>query len=773
MTPMMKQYWHIKSSHRDKILFFRMGDFYEMFDKDAEIAAPILNIVLTCRNKKSQKAVKMCGLPYHSIAGPISKLLQAGLKVAICDQIGSVTLSKAPMERKVTRVLTPGMVYDPESLDSLKAHYLCAFDKQYVSFADISTGEAFFYPLSDTKKQQQIIHLLHPAELVLSSVQKEQSFNRKAECRVPISVHDSVNLQHTTACVKTDTPLSAKRILSYVGLSQGQKVAQLIRPFQKKVLEKTLIFSPQTLEHLEIFKNHKGLAKDTLFFTINRTQTPCGARMLRSRLSQPSTNKAEIEHRWHQVQQWIKHERELKQIRTLLFKVGDIERRLGKISHNQFLAQDLLLLAESLKAGCEVISLYAKTFGKTTEDHTVAYNLAHRIASTIRSDVPIASPLSGGSFIKEGVSVALDDLIQEVHRQHTLLRQLESQEQQETGISSLKIRYNNVFGYYIEVTKVHVKKVPDRYIRKQTLTQAERYTTEKLQVIEGQVLSAGARLKEMEKHILEKLCEDILQHLPDLFYLCQVVCEIDVSTACAWLAIEKSYVKPEFSKDNTLLLVNNRHPVVERKQATPFVPNTIQLNKGECLLLTGPNMAGKSTLMRQVALSVVMAQAGCFVPAQKACLPIFTQLFTRIGAYDSLSLGLSTFMVEMKESAHILQHADEHSLVLLDEIGRGTSTYDGMSLAQAILEHLVTEKKCLTFFATHYRELTVMSNELSAVRNAYLSVKESKGSVDFLYTLTAGVGQGSYGVHVAAKAGVPTAVVKRAEELLAQRETSG
>ena len=374
-----------------------------------------------------------------------------------------------------------------------------------------------------------------------------------------------------------------------------------------------------------------------------------------------------------------------------------------------------------------------------------------------------------GGLIQKGVSEELDQAIKEAEKRQAKLRNLENKERTQTQIPSLKIRYNNIFGYYIEVTKVHAKKVPDYYIRKQTLTQAERYTTAQLQEMEEKLLSSRAHRIEMEFRIFENLRQKILGALPDLFHFSRTICEMDVHVALAYLAIEQSYTRPKFSSEQSLVLVNSRHPTVEQKQNQHFVPNTIRMKKGECLLLTGPNMAGKSTLMRQTALSAIMAQAGSFVPAEQALLPVFNKLFTRIGASDSLSQGLSTFMMEMKESAEILNQADTHSLVILDEIGRGTATYDGMSLAQALLEYLVSKKQSLIFFATHYHELTEMTKAYPQIRNAHLSVSEREGKINFLYTLRPGALAQSYGIHVARLAGWPTEVVNKAEKLLKQR----
>ena len=767
LTPLMRQYWQIKSLHKDKILLFRMGDFFEMFHEDAEKAAPILNITLTVRNKKSSDETKMCGVPHHSIAGPIGKLLAAGLKVAICDQVEPVSQAKGLVKRAVTRILTPGMVYDPESLDQLSAHYLCAFDDNSISFTDTSTGEAFFYFIADEKEQWHLIRLLNPVELVLTASQKEKSFSKKEWEEVHISVFEKTHTDTQSNRGLGDLPCSAIRLLNYIEAQQGN--IKIIRPFQKKTLGQEMRFSSQVQEHLELFKTYDGDKKGSLFAAVNRTKTPSGARLLKARIRNPSTNKKEVEKRLNSVEQWIAHPNKIEKIRHLLSQVGDMERKLGKISHPQCNGRDLLTLSASLHIGLELIPL-DKSICTSSVILDSIRELADEINRTIRPDAPAGN--QSGNLIQKGVSKEMDQLIEETEKGQSGLRRLEEREKAQTGIPSLKIRYNNIFGYYIEVTKVHSKKVPSYYIRKQTLTQAERYTTEKLQTIEGKILSSRVRRIEMELRIFENLKQKVIGALSDLFYLSRIVCEMDLNVAFAYLAIEQSYVRPCFSSDNQLVLVNSRHPVVEQKQMHHFIPNTIRMKEGECLLLTGPNMAGKSTLMRQVALSVILAQAGSFVPAEQALLPVFTKLFTRIGASDSLSQGLSTFMVEMKESVEILKQADEGSLVILDEIGRGTATYDGMSLAQAMLEYLVQKKKSIIFFATHYHELTELAKAFPAIRNVHLSVSEKNGHIDFLYTLVPGALAQSYGVHVARLAGFPLEVVRRAEGLLKKREVA-
>jgi len=763
LTPLMQQYWKIKNFHKDKILLFRMGDFFEMFYEDAEKAAPILNIALTVRNKKAEDQAKMCGVPHHSISGPISKLLNAGLKVAICDQVEPVSQAKGLVKRAVTRVLTPGMVYDPESLDKLSAHYLCAFDDHSMSFLDISTGEAFFYLTANKEIKTHLISLLNPVELVLTTEQKKTFFGSKKWAKFHISVFETKK----TDFISENLPTSAWHLLSYIKHQQGEEALKIIQPFQEKRIGQEMWFSSQAQDHLEIFKTYKGEHKGSLFVAINRTKTPAGARLLKSRLICPSTKQKEINKRLDAVENWIHQSNKMNKIRSLLPQVGDMERKIGKITHPQCHSRDLLTLAESLNISLQLVALDTSLSLPDDLCHSI-HQLVEEINNTIRSDAPLGH--QNGNIIKKGVSESLDKLIEQNEQGQSSLRKMEDKERLKNNIPSLKIRYNNVFGYYIEVTKVHSKKVPSYYIRKQTLTQAERYTTEKLQSIEEKLFSSRVRKIELEIFIFEQLRKKIIHNLPDLFYLSRVICGMDLDSSLAYLAIEQSYTRPQFSSNNQLILKNSRHPVVEQKHH--FISNTIRMKEGECLLLTGPNMAGKSTLMRQVALSVILAQAGSFIPATEGLIPIFNKLLTRIGASDSISEGFSTFMVEMKESAEIIQQADAKSLVILDEIGRGTATYDGMSLAQALLEYLVQRKKSLIFFATHYHEMTVLSKSFPKIRNAHLSVSEKNGQIDFLYTLVSGALTQSYGIHVARLAGFPMEIVSRAEELLQSRESN-
>ncbi|MEK2645462.1 DNA mismatch repair protein MutS [Bdellovibrio sp. BCCA] len=760
----MKQFWDIKSVHQDKILLFRMGDFFEMFFDDAVKAAPVIGIALTQRNKKSQDETPMCGVPHHSIAGPINKLLAAGFKVAICDQLEDPKMAKGIVKRGVTRVLTPGMVYDSDTLDGTKPHYLVGLDKESISFLDATTGEAFFFKSQKTSELLRFLQILPVAEIVIAS--EDESLLVGVE-GILISRHDELpDMLHDL--LKNEAPMSAARLVSYVKSLSGEESLATLSPFVERDLEHRLEISGTVLRHLEIFSTYKGEGLGSLFHAINRTQTSAGSRLLRQWLSFPLRDPKAIESRLSSVEFWRSHVVELKRVRQILGQMGDIERRLGKISQPQCNGRDLLALAGSVHAGISALEVLVHASGGTANFDSLR-ELAYKIEHTIVEEPPLAT--KQGYLIRQGVSAELDDLIELSTHSQALVARMEAEEKEKTGISSLKIRYNNVFGYYIEITNTHKDKAPAHYQRKQTLTNAERYCTDELVELERKVLSANTKRADLEFEFFEALRKQILAQCPSLLNLAHECSEVDVVSALAWLSLEEKYVRPQFTQDGSLKLRASRHPVVEQTVKKNFVANDIELRPHSCLLLTGPNMAGKSTLMRQVALIAIMAQMGSFVPCDEASLPIFDAIFTRIGASDQLSEGLSTFMVEMTETSAMLRNATKESLVILDEVGRGTSTFDGMCLAQSILEHLLSDVKALTFFATHYHELTSLDQSFGQITNAHMTVAERNGEIRFLHTLVKGPALKSYGVQVAELAGLPPSVTKRAKSLLREVES--
>lgn len=757
LTPLMKQYWDIKSLHEDKILFFRMGDFFELFYADATTAAPLLGITLTQRNKKSEDQTPMCGMPHHSVAGPINKLLALGYKVAICDQVEDPKLAKGLVKRAITRILTPGMVFDPDNLEATIANYIASIDEESVSFVDTSTGESFYFLSSILAEKINLIHIMPVVEIVIESIFAQVSL-------LPAAILKTI---HPAQAPTTNLPSSAELLLSYIQSLTDQKILNLLRPFEKRNFSHRLHLNANTVRHLELFSTYKGTEEGTLFQVINKTKTSAGARLLRQNLLFPLRNESEIQQRLGHIEKFRDHLFELKKTREHLGQMGDIERRLSKISLPQVNGRDLLSLADSVMAGVLAMNVAGPVF-QSTSSFNIVVDLADEIKRTILEDAPLS--VRQGYLIQKGFSLELDELIDLTTNVQTLLQNLENKEKERTGISSLKIRYNNVFGYFIEVTHTHKDKVPADYQRKQTLSNAERFCTEELLDIEKKVLTAQTKRNDLEYAIFERLREKILSEASHLLVLSQLCSELDLYSSLAWLSLENNYCRPQFSKKRVLNLIESRHPVVEQFQKNNFVSNTVALNSSECFLLTGPNMAGKSTLMRQVALIAILAQTGCYVPASEAILPIYDSIYTRIGASDQLTEGLSTFMVEMSETAEMLKNATENSLLILDEIGRGTSTFDGLCLAQAILEYLVVEVRSQSFFATHYHEMTALDQKFPQIKNVHMKIFDQAGIIQFLYILARGPAGKSYGVQVAELAGLPEAITRRAKNLLIQLE---
>ena len=759
LTPLMQQYWSIKKDHPDKILLFRMGDFFEMFDKDAEIAAPIVGITLTYRNKKSGDDTRMCGVPHHSISAPIAKLLGHGLKVAICDQIEDPKMAKGLVKRAVTRVLTPGLVYDPETLDETEAHYLASFDEMRTCFIDTTTGHAFYYKVTDPQERLNILRMLKPRELVVGSSQKSEA--KSLQESIPdlyLSIFDPDSDDVECSCMD--------RTLNYLQKMQGEMGVFAQVRFEEKSLNRQLELPPTAVAHLEMFTASDGKREGSLFAAMNRTKTSAGARKLYQWMLAPLRSESEILKRQQKVENWMNQPLELNGLRKQLAALGDLERRITRLGMPSSQPQDIWSLAVALKDALQMASKYSELPQNFIERLSEWPNQVFTVFDGERIGL-----VKEGGFVRRGQSEELDYWIDLAENSKMMIQELEVRERNSTGISSLKLRYNQVFGFYIEVTKTHLQKIPDHYLRKQTLTNAERFTTAELQELEEKVLASRSRRIELEMQFFLNYKEQILTRHEEILKLASVLSSLDVESSLAWLALEQNYTKPTFTQDKRLKLVQSRHPVIEQLLDTPFVPNDIEMGPAECLLLTGPNMAGKSTLMRQVALTVILAQMGSFVPAKEAELPIFDRVLTRIGANDALSKGLSTFMVEMVETAEILKRADQGSLIVIDEIGRGTSTYDGMALAQSILEFLATSSQSLVFFATHFHELTELSNTYQKIKNGHMRISDVDGRLRFLHLFRSGPAERSYGIQVAGLAGVPEAVLERAKNLLSEFES--
>jgi len=789
LTPLMQQYWDVKSAHPDKIILFRMGDFFEMFHRDAEQAAPVLGIALTSRNKKAQDETPMCGMPHHSVAPSINKLLAAGFKIAICDQLEDPKFAKGLVKRGITRVLTPGMVFDSETLDASFSHYLASWDESgTVAFFDVTTGEGFYFKSVQQGRRDELVRSLQAVEVVVS---ERVDGDESAFSGLTVSLHTHLDwiaadgqmiANDQQAADRNDgvdgRPVAVRRLLSYA-ISQytkeaGEQWLTTLPAFEERRLQGRLQMAPSTIRHLELFETYKGEKTGSLFHSIDRTRTSGGARLLKNWLQFPLMDEAEIARRQDRIEKWMADDEQLKLVGDALKGVGDMPRRLGKISQPSRGPRDLVSLAQSGRAALEAIGQARAVTGE--EIPTALLEKAAAVFTDIERVIVEEPPmlLRTGGVIRLGVNAELDEWVQIATNSNQLILDLEARERELTGISSLKIRYNNVFGYSIEITNTHREKVPkERYQRKQTLANAERYTTDELNEIERKVLSSEEKRLRFEEEEFTKLVVRVLAASTALLEFSRMVSELDVIVGFARLAREERYVRPSFHEGRHLYLKASRHPVIEMLLTKPFVANDIELQPGGCLLLTGPNMAGKSTLMRQVAIAVLMAQVGSFVPAKEAKLPLIDRISTRIGASDHLSEGLSTFMVEMKETAEMLSTATDRSLLVLDEIGRGTSTFDGMSLAQGILEHILKETKCLALFATHYHELTALADTHPRLQNVHMAIHEQGGVITFLHRLLAGPAGQSYGIHVARLAGLPRSITVRAEEILNELEEVG
>jgi len=763
----MQQFWDIKNKHLDKILLFRMGDFYEMFFDDAIKAAPILNIALTSRSKSQGQDVPMCGVPHHAIGPQINKLLGAGLKVAICDQVESAKAAKEAktiVKRAVTRIVTPGLAYDPEALEASVSLYVASigtsqtlsnfdlvktelaksdFSKFDFAALDSSTGEVLFAKDLDSIELSSWIQKLAPKEYVL-----------EPDLDLPFALEGVI-----TRRIRSENQNIEDFLLSYVQETQGPEVVKtLCRP--ELLVKDFLKISPTSMRHLEIFKTTTGDTFGSVFETVNLTKTPMGARLLKKKLATPFMLKNQILDEQALVSFYYDQSEIRKEVRLTLSKLGDMERKIAKLSNPVCNARDLQALARSLCLSIQVLKLV----NENSEFEQMAHKLELKITKTLLEDLPHST--KEGHLVKPGVNSLLDEFVDLATHAQTRLTQLEAHEKSKSGIQNLRIKYNSVSGYSFEITKSNLDRIPPHFIRKQTLAAAERFVTQDLVDLEEKILTSEQKRNELEFEIFDELKKECLEEALKLLEMAHIMAQIDVRTSFAELAFEQNYCKPCFDDSGLIRLEGSRHSVLERLSREPFISNDISLAPGECILLTGPNMAGKSTLMRQVALTAILAQCGAFVPATKALLPLFDQIFTRIGASDHLVSGLSTFMVEMTETAAIISAATTKSLVILDEIGRGTSTYDGMSLAQAVLEYFSQNVGSYTFFATHYHELAELEKDIPRIMNRHMAIEEHQGELIFLRKLVQGVASRSYGIEVAKLAGLPQELTKRAQLIL-------
>ncbi|MGD2164722.1 MAG: DNA mismatch repair protein MutS [Anaerolineae bacterium] len=820
VSPLRRQYLEIKSKHPDAVVFFQLGDFYEAFDDDAKTVADELDVVLTSRPVAKKQRVPMAGVPCHSIEGYVARLIEKGYRVAIADQVDDTT-SSGLVVRQVTRVVTPGTVVEPALLEEKRSNYLAAVvideERAGLAYVDITTGE-FVTTQVDKSEVAQELARVQPRECLVPEQERwKGSRPRKqdeGEGRPSITFRTPQGGMHVTPLQAYRFELGAarQRLEDHFGVATldgfgcaGQPLAiraagailHYLRETQRNALKQVVSLSTystsrfmrldaNTRRNLEITETIRDRSKHgALLGVLDETLTPMGGRLLRSRLVQPLLDRKRLDQRLDKVQAF--HERTILRgkVRKLLNHVPDLERLTNRVLGGTATPRDLVGVRQALEAVPEL----AKILEKPANDADVkaptgpirdlasaldpCKDVATLIASAIVDDPP--GKVSGGRVIRKGFSDELDGLLRSVREAREWLASLERREQERSGIKSLKVGHNKVYGYYIEVTKANIDAVPDDYTRKQTLTNSERYIIPELKEVETRILSAEERQSEVEQRLFREVCQQVGARAEALLSTARALARLDVATALADLAVSNRYVRPTLTDESTLDIAAGRHPVVEQIQKDePFTPNDLCLDDEErILIVTGPNMAGKSVYLRQAALIVLMAQIGCFVPADEARIGIVDRIFTRIGAQDEVAFGQSTFMVEMVETANILNHATPRSLLILDEIGRGTSTYDGLSIAWAVVEYLHNhpERRARTLFATHYHELTEMEERLPAVRNYNLAVVEEGKQVIFLHKVERGGADRSYGIHVAQLAGVPRPVIHRAEELLNELES--
>ncbi len=777
-TPMMKQYLALKARAGEALLFFRMGDFYELFLDDAELAAPLLDLVLTTRDRDTEHATPMCGVPYHAAEGYIRRLLQMGYSVAIAEQVEDPRLAKGLVRREIVEVATPGLVANPDRLEGAGANYLAAVisdEGRYgLAYVDVSTGEMAATETAQREVLDSELDRLAPREVLARDSEKglpaALRVRRVADADFdPRAVAQRVGRLPAGLAAHDADPASraAAAIWASVADLQPVALAQLV-DLRRYVASDRLLLDASTRRHLELLRNTSdGGTRGTLVELLDHTRTPMGRRRLAQWIGEPLVDPEAIRARQDRVAQWIEPDSRRHALQAALRRVGDLERNLTRATLPGGGPRELAALRESLRA-VEGVCAEAPLSDSLA---SVADAIAHAIVDE-PPPAPRGEPYTG--YIRDGVDEELDRIRREAVEGDRYLATLEAREIERTGIPSLKVKYNRVFGYSIHVTKPHLAKVPAEYVRKQTTSNGERFTTDELQRWEGIVLRSRERAADAEVRVLAALRERVAAESERVRGVAREIAELDVAQSLAQVAREGEYVRPELDRGLTLEIEGGRHPVVERFATEGFVPNDVHIDPTESrfLILTGPNMAGKSTLLRQVALLTLLAQMGSFVPATRARIGVADRIFTRVGASDSLATGESTFMVEMRETAAILREATPRSLVLLDEIGRGTSTFDGLSIAWAVAEHLhdAPGLRPRVLFATHYHELADLARTRAAVRNFHFTCAERGGEILFLRRMEPGAASRSYGIEVARYAGLPPSVIRRAREVLANLE---
>ena len=796
-TPLMKQYNDIKTKHPDAILLFRVGDFYETFGEDAIRTSEILGITLTRRANGSATFVELAGFPYHALDTYLPRLVRAGQRVAICEQLEDPKLTKKIVKRGIIELVTPGVSLNENVLNHKENNFLASvhIDKKIagVAFLDISTGE-FLTSEGTIEYIDQMLNNFQPKEVLFEKGKKElfldyfgpkfYTFKLDDWIFTQDAANDRLLKQFETSSLKgfgiqnlNFGIIAAGAILYYLDITQHEQLGHITR--LSRIEENRYVWLDKfTIKNLELFHSPYEGAR-TLIDVMDRTISPMGGRLLKRWLALPLKDIQPVNERLDVVQYFVDNNAEKDEIAGLIRHIGDLERLVSKVAVNRINPREVVQLKRALKA-IEPLRELCNRSGcpplvQIAEQLNPCKSIADKIDLEINNDPPVQ--INKGNVIGSGISEELDDLRKILYSGKDYLTDLQTRESERTGITSLKVSFNNVFGYYIEVRNTHKDKVPPEWIRKQTLVSAERYITEELKEYENKILGAEEKIIALETKLFTDLVLAILEFIPPIQLNSTLIARLDCLQSFAVISSENNYVRPVLNDTRILDVTEGRHPVIEKQLPVgeSYVPNDIFLDTEDqqIIILTGPNMSGKSALLRQTALIVLMAQTGCFVPARTAKIGMVDKIFTRVGASDNISLGESTFMVEMNETASILNNLSDRSLILLDEIGRGTSTYDGISIAWAMVEYLHENKlKAKTLFATHYHELNEMENSFSRVKNYNVSIKELNNKVIFLRKLKRGGSEHSFGIHVARMAGMPKSVVNRADEILKELEQS-
>jgi DNA mismatch repair protein MutS len=794
-TPLMKQYFGFKQKYPGALLLFRVGDFYETFGEDAIVASKVLGIVLTKRGSGSASEIELAGFPHHSLDTYLPKLVRAGHRVAICDQLEDPKMAKGIVKRGVTELVTPGVVFNDKVLDTHTSNYLAAvyFENQTVacSFLDISTGE-FLVAEGHADYIEKLLNSLRPSEVIISKKQIEQFKTLSQDKFYQFAIDDWVfqfdycnekllnhfgtttlkgfGIGHLKAAI-----VAAGSALYYLEHNQQNNIGH-INSISRIDEEKYVWFDQFTIRNLEIlYPSYPG--GKSLIDILDLTRTPMGSRLLKKWVVLPLKDLHEINQRLNTVEILINNDESLQQFSDLLTQCGDVERIISKISLMRANPREILQLGKALDCVLKIKNISSQLTGTEMQVFAEQLNPCTLLKDKIFKELKIDAPalVNKGGVINEGVDAELDEIRGLQTNGKEKLLEIQKREIERTGISSLKIAFNSVFGYYLEVTNTHKDKVPEDWIRKQTLTNAERYITEELKEYEDKILSAESKLLEIETRLYNELLQHMVSYVSAIQLNSHLLAKLDCLLSFAQLAIANQYSKPIINDTFDLNLIGCRHPVIEKQLGfdKTYIPNNVELKQEtqRIIILTGPNMSGKSAILRQTALAVLMGQIGCYVAAEQATFGWVDRIYTRVGASDNISGGESTFMVEMIETAGILNNISKRSLILLDEIGRGTSTFDGVSLAWAIAEYLGKHPEMpKTIFATHYHELNELEKNIEGIVNYHISVQETKDNVIFLRKLVKGGSEHSFGIHVARMAGVPKTVVSRAEQILIELE---